>query len=682
MVFGTLGGQLLRPLQGKILSWSRGDIVNLIKTLRILLAASTLVTGLPLEGASKYPDLQPRNVPLKVKEILAAHASYKTISPELAKRILESYLNECDPSKLYFVEEEIDDYLNPDSALVEQVVDGFRTAQFGPFEDIYRRMQQAIERRESLESELNGMALPSGVKGDEFKDLPWAKTQEELKQRLLRLRAVQFETAKKWVTDEPAEQVMARIAKRRQSRESQFADPSTKDGMAFMLSNLLKAFARSLDSHTAYFTPGEAQQFLIQVQQRLYGIGAQLRDDMDGLTIVKLIEGGPGERGGKLKAKDKIIAVNTEPVVGMDITDAVELIRGPAGSTVMLTILRKTGDDTDARLDKLEIPVVRDEVVLKDQRFEAKEIPFGCGLLGYIHLHAFYGDSNTCSADDLYDAISQMRKDSRLLGVLLDLRRNGGGLLPQAVEVAGLFIDKGVVCSIKHSGGEVQHLRDFDGECIWRGPLVILIDRSSASAAEIVAQSLQDWGRAVVVGDDHSFGKGTFQTLSLDSSNEGSVNPQGEYKVTRGRYYTVSGQSPQLTGVQSDITIPGSLSEMEIGEKFEKYPLGNDTISPNFVDTLSDLSMVKRVAVGKAYRSQLQKKSVELIPLLPQLKENSRIRQESNVAYKNYLKTLTKSQEEVPDDNQSPEDHQLQEALNVLRDLVLMSGGYTCADSR
>ncbi len=655
--------------------------MRLFQTFWTLTSAAAFLLGAPLYG-QKYPDLQPRDVPQKVREILEGHASYKTISPELAKRILESYLNELDPSKMYFVEEEIEDYLHPDSALVEQVIDGFRTARFGPFEDIYHRMEQAIERRAQLEKVIDQLPLPAGQKGDQFKDLPWAKTSEELQDRLLKLRGAQFDTAKRWVTDEPPEQVMARISKRRGSREAQFTDLSSKDGSAFMLSNLLKAFARSLDSHTSYFTPGEAQQFLIQVQQRLYGIGAQLRDDMDGLTIVKLIEGGPGERGGRLKAKDKIIAVDGEPVVGMDITDAVELIRGPAESKVYLTVLRQVGDENESRTEKLEIPVIRDEVVLKDQRFDAKEFPFGCGVLGYVHLHAFYQDSNTSSADDLYEAITKMKADRPLLGVLLDLRRNGGGLLPQAVEVAGLFIDKGIVCSIKHSTGEVQHLRDFGGECIWRGPLVVLIDRGSASAAEIVAQSLQDWGRALVVGDDHSFGKGTFQTFTLDAGAGKGVNPQGEYKVTRGRYYTVSGRSPQLTGVESDIDIPGPLSEMEIGEKFEKFPLGNDTIAPNFVDTLSDLKMVERVAVGKAYRAQLQKKSVDLVPLIPQLQENSKVRQENNVAYKNFLKTLNKDQEELPDESQSTEDHQLQEALNVLRDLVLMTGGYHCSDSR
>ncbi len=655
--------------------------MNLGKRLWIWTISAAWTLNLPL-GASKLPELSPRIVTHKVKEILDGHASYKTISPELAKRILESYLNELDPAKLYFVEEEIDDYLHPDSALIQQVIDGFRTSQFGPFEDIYHRMEQAIERRDRLEKKIDSLSLPTGQKGDQFKDLPWAKTPEELQERLLKLRAVQFDTAKRWVTDESPQQVMARIAKRRQSREAQFLNTSTKDGAAFMLSNLLKGFARSLDSHTSYFTPGEAQQFLIQVQQRLYGIGAQLRDDMDGLTIVKLIEGGPGELGGKLKAKDKIIAVDGEPVVGMDITDAVELIRGPAKSTVHLTVLRKIGEDSDSRIEKLEIPVVRDEVVLKDQRFDSKIVPFGCGVLAHLHLHAFYQDSNTCSAEDLLGALEEIRKDHDLLGVLLDLRGNGGGLLPQAVEVAGLFIDKGVVCSIKNSHGEVQHLRDLEGTCAWRGPLVILIDRSSASAAEIVSQTLQDWGRAIVVGDDHSFGKGTFQTFTLDSSSSSGVNPQGEYKVTRGRYYTVSGRSPQLDGVQSDITIPGPLSQAEIGEKFEKFPLGNDTIHPNFVDTLSDLSMVQRVAIGRAYRANLQKKSVEYLPVLEQLKENSQARQDNNVAYKAFLKTLNKDQEEVPDERQSPEDHQLQEALNVLRDLILLSGGYHCSDSR
>ncbi|MFZ4098808.1 MAG: S41 family peptidase [Chlamydiia bacterium] len=641
-----------------------------------------LILGIGMLGclgaANKLPTISPQDVPGKVREILHAHASHKTLSPTLAQRILDSFLQELDPYKLYFIELEIDDALHPDSALTQQVLDGFRSARFGPFEEIYQRMLEAIERRQAFELALDGQVLPKGLKAEDFKDLPWAQTPEELSERLRQLRGIQLDTASQWKSDEPVEQMLARIQKRRAMQEQQYASLKTPDGMAFFLSKLMKAVARSLDTHTAYFTPGEAQQFLIQVQQRLHGIGAQLRDDLDGLTIVKLIEGGPGDRGGRLKAKDKIIAVNGEPVVGMDMTDAVDLIRGPAHTEVSLTIMRSVMDDAGTRTEILAIPVTRDEVVLKDQRFDSQVIPFGQGVLAQLHLHAFYADPNTDSAADLAKVLQEISKEHCLEGVLLDLRRNGGGLLPQAVEVAGLFIDKGIVCSIKNSDGEVQHLRDFEGTCQYRGPLVILTDRSSASAAEIVAQTLQDWGRAIVVGDDHTYGKGTFQTFTLDSSRENQVNPQGEYKVTRGRYYTVSGRSPQMLGVEADIVIPGVLSEMKLGEKHEQYPLESDCIEPNYIDQLADLGIIQRVAVGPKYRAHLQKKEVALLPIIDALRANSVKRQTNNRAYQHFLETLKSHPDELGDDEHPVEDHQLQEALNVLRDLVLFQGGPRC----
>ena len=159
-------------------------------------------------------------------------------------------------------------------------------------------------------------------------------------------------------------------------------------------------------------------------------------------------------------------------------------------------------------------------------------------------------------------------------------------MLSQAVGVTGLFITKGVVVGIKDHTGSIQYLRDLDGKMLWDGPLIVLVNKASASASEIVAQTLQDYGRAIVVGDKNTYGKGSFQTFTLNTSKEGSVNPEGEYKVTRGRYYTVSGKTPQLKGVEADIIVPGPLSEMELGEAFAKYPLENDSIKANYDDDL------------------------------------------------------------------------------------------------
>ena len=199
------------------------------------------------------------------------------------------------------------------------------------------------------------------------------------------------------------------------------------------------------------------------------------------------------------------------------------------------------------------------------------------------------------------------------------------------------------------------------------------MNRASAYAAEIVAQTLQDYGRAIVIGDDHTFGKGSFQTFTLDPINNPKVNPQGEYKVTRGRYYTVSGKSPQLTGVLSDIPVPGLLSELDIGEKFAKFPLANDEIDPHFDDDLSDISPFHRIQLGPMYKYNLQTKLSTYIPYLEVLRKNSKLRIETNKNYQNFLVELKKKNfDSEPIDLFGQSDLQMVEALNVMKDLIFL----------
>ena len=240
--------------------------------------------------------------------------------------------------------------------------------------------------------------------------------------------------------------------------------------------------------------------------------------------------------------------------------------------------------------------------------------------------------------------------------------------------VSGLFITKGIVVSIKDENGALQHLRDVDPATIWNGPLVVLIDRTSASASEIVAGTLQDYGRALIVGDDHSFGKGSFQTFTLDSLHNNAVNPEGEYKVTRGRYYTVSGKTPQLVGVISDIVVPGIYSESDIGEKFAKYPLDNDQIEPNFNDTLSDIPFIHRLKYESLYKFNLQPKLTTYLPYILTLRKNSEVRIQNNGNYQNFLTELKKKKRNSDDEMSQfgQNDLQLEEGNNVMKDLILL----------
>lgn len=268
-----------------------------------------------------------------------------------------------------------------------------------------------------------------------------------------------------------------------------------------------------------------------------------------------------------------------------------------------------------------------------------------------------------------------IKEGQHVKGVILDLRSNSGGLLSQAVDVTGLFITKGVVASIKDEHGQIQHLRDLDSKIIWDGPLIVLINRASASASEIVAQALQDYGRALIVGDDNSYGKGTFQTFTLNTDKNNRVDPQGEYKVTRGIYYTVSGKTPQKTGVKSEIIVPGAFSETEIGEKFSKNALENESIKENFDDDLSDIPSSQRDKISLLYKFNLQQKKNLYGKYVPILKENSAYRIEHNKNYENFLKDLKKEDsmtEEETEEQYGQNDLQLNETYNIMKDLILM----------
>ena len=294
-------------------------------------------------------------------------------------------------------------------------------------------------------------------------------------------------------------------------------------------------------------------------------------------------------------------------------------------------------------------------------------------MIAHIALHAFYQDPQHCSSADLYEEISKIQKEHTIKGIILDLRFNAGGVLPQAVAVTGLFITKGIVCSIKDNNGTIEHLRDIDGKTAYDGPLIVLTSKASASASEIVAQTLQDYGRAIIVGDEHTYGKGTFQTFTLDGSNNTKINPKGEFKVTRGMYYTVSGKSPQLVGVKPDIVVPGLYSEAEIGEQHAKYPLENDSIQENYQDDLADIPVIQRDQISWLYRFNLQTKIKTFTRFLPILQKNSTQRINQDNFYQNFLSQLKEDDMETDQiELFTKNDPQMAESVNIMKDLILL----------
>lgn len=622
----------------------------------------------------KPPELTPSITKKKMDEILHAHVSYKSFDGPLIKQLVEGYLDILDPLKTYLIHSEVLEYTSLSDEMCEQIKNDIQKEDFTIFEKIYNTMISAITRRNRLEEAIPIVPNEKKISLEEFKNASWAETEEMLTDRLIQLRILQTESC---LQDGKArEQLVQRITKKRLIKEQELISYSPEFQKKHMLSLILKSFASSLDSYTVYFTPTETQSFIIQVQQRLFGIGAQLRDDLNGFTVVRLLEGSPVEKCGLIKKGDRIIAVNEEPVVGLDIVDAVELIRGPKGSPVTLTFSREHFEKEKLiNTEVFNVDVTREEIILNESRFETNIQPFGDGVIAHLRLFSFYQDPNSSSVEDLKREILRLSKEHNLLGIILDLRSNPGGLLPQAVAVAGLFVKKGIIASVKGKHDQVQHLRNLHGTVIWDGPLIVLTNRASASASEIVAQSLQDFGRAIIIGDDYTFGKGSYQTFTLEPSINQNIriNPQGEFKVTRGRYYTVSGKSPQFTGTKTDIEVPGILSKLEVGERFTKNPLKNDSIEPNFQDDLSDLSILQKKRLQKIYLTDLQKPLIMYHPYLATLKKNSQLRIQQNSAYQNFLTNLSEAElSESSLDSLGQSDLQLEETISIMKDLLIL----------
>jgi len=365
--------------------------------------------------------------------------------------------------------------------------------------------------------------------------------------------------------------------------DEQFADqPDANE----VLTNYANVIANTYDPHTEYFAPRDKQEFDIQLTGRFEGIGATLREK-DGLIYIEdIVPGSASSRQGELKKGDAILRVAQGPaepvsIEGWHTSKAVTLIRGKKGTEVRLTVKKADGST------KI-IPIVRDVVVVEDTYAQSAVITDPSGIkIGYLHLPAFYADFNDnggrSSAADVKKELAKLTAEG-VKGVVFDLRNNGGGSLNDAVEMAGLFMPSGPMVQVHDSRGVTNVLNDKDPRVQYSGPLVVLVNKYSASASEILAAAIQDYKRGIIMGTTSTYGKGTVQRIiDLDETlpNElASLKPFGSLKFTMQKFYRVTGGSTQFKGVASDIVLPDLFSYVDQGEKESDYPLKWDEIKP------------------------------------------------------------------------------------------------------
>ncbi len=366
--------------------------------------------------------------------------------------------------------------------------------------------------------------------------------------------------------------------------DSVFADLLQTDA-SDRLANFAEAIANTYDPHTDYFAPIARDNFDISMSGRLEGTGAQLQEDEGHLKVVDIVPGSASFRQGELKVGDVILRVAqgaAEPVSveAMRFDKAVKLIRGPKGTEVRLTVRRPDGAT-------LVIPIIRDVVVIEESYAQSALVKQAGRTYGYLRLPTFYADFNgkggRSSADDVKKELAKLSKDN-VAGVVLDLRYNGGGSLRDAVDMGGLFVPAGPMVQVKAGQGAAKPLADMDPAVQYAGPLVVLVNKYSASASEILAAALQDYHRAVIIGST-TYGKGTVQQVfdldnAVNSPEVQALKPLGSLKLTIQKFYRVNGGSTQFKGVTPDITLPDALSTYAKGEQESEYPLPWDEIAP------------------------------------------------------------------------------------------------------
>ncbi len=550
------------------------------------------------------------------------HFLRKPIDDEIARRWFSSFLEALDPMKVYFLQSDVDAFMQKRESLDDLVKKGDVTFAY----DVLTRFLQRVDQRLPLVERLIQGAQDFTkdetivIDRDETK---WAKNEAEAED--IWRRRIKYDLLVQKMEKTPSEEAKDKLLRRYRSLAKRWHQMTADELLETYLSSLTSSF----DPHTSYMSPGTLENFEIGMRLQLDGIGAQLKGEDGYTTIVELTPGGAADKDGRLKSKDRVVGVGqgTEgeivDVVDMNLNEVVKLIRGKRGTTVRLKVI-PVGENVPKVYD-----ITRAKIELKDAEARGEVIEHGKKTdgtpykVGVINLPSFYLDMAGAQQGQA-EFKSSTRDCKRLLEdfrkqgvdcVVLDLRSNGGGSLPEAIKLTGLFIDKGPVVQIKDSDKQVRPYDDVDPGVVWDGPLVVLTSKFSASASEILAGAIQDYHRGLIVGDKSTHGKGTVQTL-LDVGRQlfprFDSSPQlGAIKVTIQQFYRPSGDSTQLEGVLSDVELPSITSHLPIGESdldhaltFDRVPradfAGSGKVTDGMVAMLRDAS-AKRVQTNKDF---------------------------------------------------------------------------------
>jgi len=565
----------------------------------------------PVESLVLKPSMDQRYATnLATRFLTNWHYKDTNLDDAFSSVILDEYIELLDPNKNYFLASDIADFDQYRNSLD----DALRHSDLMPAYEIFNVYINRV--RERVAYSIEALHRPMDFTIDEYYEFdrekePWAKSTAELDD-IWRKRVKNDYLRLKLTDKKDDEAIVKTLEERYDNLNRRINELKTEDVFQFFMN----AFAQSIEPHTSYLSPRTSENFEISMKLSLEGIGALLGRESEYTTIASIVTGGPAALDGRLKAGDRITAVGQGrdgkmvDVVGWRVDDVVDLIRGPKDTIVRLEVLP---EDAGASGPTKVIEILRNEVKLEEQAAKSSiiEVPVEGSdkmmKIGVIDLPVFYLDFTgraenkpdyRSSTRDVRRLISELQEQG-IVGLVIDLRNNGGGSLLEATTLTGLFIDKGPVVQVRNSNGRISLEEDTDPGMAWEGPLAVLVNRYSASASEIFAAAIQDYGRGLIIGEP-TFGKGTVQSLlDLDDYAPSDSPSMGQLKITMAQFFRINGGSTQNKGVEPDIRFPSAGDPSEYGERSLHHALPWSTIDPARYQSAGDLSRLVAVASSR-----------------------------------------------------------------------------------
>ena len=551
----------------------------------IITILSLSIFGFTLKK-NKLSDPDKEKVLLEIVKYVVEKGHYNSIDLDdnFSVKIFDDFISKLDPQKRFFTVNDIRQL----NRYKYKIDDQIKNYQLEFFEETYKTYNQRVSDAKLFVDKV--FETDFDFSEDEFIDLnndsiPFSFGKNQLFERWrkqIKYSVLDIVT-QRYISDSlDFNEIKINAISTVKKNTNDFFDYANELDRDDWFSVFVNSFVSQFDPHTFYFKPDDKEKFDVSISGKFDGIGARLSRADGNVKIVDVIIGGPVWRDKLLDVGDVILAVGQGDdelvsIYGMKLDDSIKLIKGPAGTIVTLRVKKIDGQIQDVKIK-------RDEVELEETFAKSTVISKNDNNYGYISLPKFYADfdnyKNRNSANDVKNEIIKL-KNNGIQGLILDLRNNGGGSLQTVVEMTGLFIEKGPVVQVKSIGNRKKVLYDRDPQVYWDGPLVLLINEMSASASEIISAALQDYNRAIIIGSEKSFGKGTVQNIiDLNRFISNTNYDMGALKVTTDIFYRINGESVQLEGVQSDIIIPDSYMYIFNGERDEKNPIKWDKIGP------------------------------------------------------------------------------------------------------